>query len=194
MQFLSPMTQSRALAASINAQGVQKTVKELRKLIPVELLLRMQTEAAVTGLLPAYDKHTGEEVAAATPVDVKTRLELARFLTNKRMADPKAAEDEGRDFDPSTLPTTLKEAQELTPAELDAAIAASFTIQENTPCPTPPPSHPLSSTPAKTTDGSSSPSISDPTPPPSDRFPFLGKPRPKPTGGSVSTTPSTSNG
>ena len=186
MQFLSPMTQSRALAASMSTQGVQKTVKELRKLIPIELLLRMQTEAAVTGLLPAYDKHTGEEIAAATPVDTKTRLELARFLTNKRMADPKAAEDEGRDFDPSTLPTTLKEAQELTPAELDAAIAASFTIQENEPCPPPPP--------PKETDGSSSPSTSDPTPSPSAPFPFLGKLRPKPTGDTDSTTPSTSNG
>lgn len=187
MQFLSPSTQSRALATSLSTQGVQKTVKELRKLIPIELLLRMQTEAAVTGMLPAYDRNTGEEVAAATPVDTKTRLELARFLTNKRMADPKAAEDEGRDFDPSTLPTTLKEAQELTPAELDAAIAASFTIQENTPCPMPTEG-------TKETAGSSSPSISDPTPPPSDRFPFLGKLRPKPTDGSDSTTPSTSNG
>jgi hypothetical protein len=152
MQFLAPAIQSRAVAADIQSRGVAKTAKELRKLIPAELIIRMLVETAVTGLLPAYDRN-GDEVAAATPIDPKTRLDTLRYLADKRVPNPKVEDEGGRDFDPTTLPASVKEAQELTPAELDEAIAATFTITpETSPCP-----------PQKATDGSSSPGTSAPT-------------------------------
>lgn len=192
MNFLSHTTSSRALAASLHSKGVSKTAKELRRLIPAEVTISLLVRAAVTGLLPAYDED-GNEIGAASPVDTKTRIDTLRYLTGKRVPDPKAEDESGREFDLGSLPTTVKEAQELTPAELDAALEATFQVIQETPCPTPSPAPSTTTSPGATV-GSSSPPTPAATPPQSDPFPFLGKLRQKPTGDSASTTPSTSNG
>lgn len=194
MNFLAHTgVQSRALAASIANRGVEKTAKELRRMIPGELVLGLLVRAAVTGLLPAYDQE-GNEVSVATPIDTKTRMDTLRYLANKRVPDPKSTEEEGRELDLSDLPTTLAEARELTPKELDEAIEATFQVtQETPPCP-PPQSAPSTTTSPAATAGSSSPATPAATPRPLDRLLSSVKQQQKPTGASASTNPSTSNG
>lgn len=190
MNFLAHTSlSSRAVTTDLATRGVQKTARELRRLIPGEVVIGLLVRAAVTGLLPALDEN-GLEVSVATPIDAKTRMDTLRYLANKRVPDPKAEEEGARELDLSALPKTAAEARELTPAELDEAIEATFQVQETPPCQSPP----NTTTSPPVTAGSSSPGTPGATPRQSDPFPFLGKLRQKPTGGTASTNPSTSNG
>jgi hypothetical protein len=155
---------ARSIAVRVEQQTA-KTNRELRRMIPAEALIRMQIEAAVTGFLPTYDRD-GNECGPAAPIKTETRLELMKELRRIRLPDAKVEEDNGRDFDPTTLPTTLRDAESMTPKELDEAIAASYTLhQETEKCP-PTPTTASSPSNPKGTDGSSSPSTPDLTPRP----------------------------
>ena len=192
MNFLAhTIPSSRAITADITTRGVGKTAAQLRKLIPGELVINLLVRAAVTGLLPALGED-GQEVSVATPVDMKTRMDTLRYLANKRMPDQKAEEDV-RELDLNDLPTTLAEARELTPRELDEAIDATFQVTQETP-PCPPPSTPPTTTSVPAMAGSSSPVTPARTQSLSDHLLSSVKQRQKPTAGTASTNPSTSNG
>jgi hypothetical protein len=168
VDFLAHTNAGSRVIAQRLAAAPGKTTRELRRMIPVEAILQVQIKAAFTGLLQSYDEN-GNEIGPAIPVDQKTRFELLKELRRIRLPDAKVEEDAGRDFDPTTLPATLREAESLTPKELDEAIAASFTLAQEETNQCPPTSSTASQNPApppKATGGSSSQSPADGTPSP----------------------------
>lgn len=110
------------------------SLKDLRRLIPAEILTRALATAAMCGVMPRLDPKTGEEIEVADPVSVDKRIELSKYLLDKRL--PAAKSEEVQDeatVDLTSIPLTPEEIKRLPLNELQRVIEAQFSITEPTP-------------------------------------------------------------
>lgn len=133
MQFLPSKAIAKREIQTALERGCFANSRELKRLIPAQVLIKMQVVAAMTGFLPTYDEH-GNEVEVAQPVPLPMRMDLINRLVDKRLPNMKAVEGDERTIDLSNLPTEQADANAMTPDELQRAIEATYTVEE-------PPSH-----------------------------------------------------
>lgn len=109
--------------------GQHVTRADLRDSIPASLLLALITEAAVTGLKRQICLQTGEEVGPALPVDVKTQLDLAEKLLNRRLPAYKPvdiASEAQEPIDLDNLPSNPEDVKRMTLTQLVQIREAQF--------------------------------------------------------------------
>jgi hypothetical protein len=111
----------------VTGDGALITTKALRQGIPAGLIMSMQIEAAVTGVLRKIDLATGEEVGTAEPVPQAERLKLLENLVKKRLPDAKVADvEEDRAANLDDLPVDPEDVKRMPLSQLTRVIEAQF--------------------------------------------------------------------
>ncbi len=107
------------------------SLRDLRRLIPAEILTRALATAAMCGVMPRLDPKTGQEVEVADPVSIPDRIALSKYLLDKRL--PAAKSEEVQDeatVDLTSIPLSPEEIKRLPLNELQRVIEAQFTVQQ----------------------------------------------------------------
>lgn len=81
------------MTSALSAKPITLQAEEIRRKLPVEEYTRLLHVALTTGYMPVFNLD-GSMTDQCTPIDSKTRVDLAKYLTDKCMPTPKPAAEQ----------------------------------------------------------------------------------------------------
>ena len=115
---------------SLNNKFSTSTARAIRERIPVETLVDLVVDAAMSGKCRRIDPATGEEVEPAQSITPDRQLDLALKLIDKRLPTLKSADSDLHDSTPTfaNIEMSPEEIKRMPLSELGRIMEATYTM------------------------------------------------------------------